>query len=255
MLVFVQKLVKQSLKACIPSVAKPYASRLYKNFRYHCHTCIGCYPIIFFGIHSILGDYGWRLTGRETDLVIEGAPRVASTYCMHAFISCQDHQVSVATNTHAAANVLRAEEFAIPSLVLIREPEAAIRSGILRFPGVSQFALAARYYYFYRTLEKKHASFVIADFADVINDVGAVIRRVNDYYGTRFKSYVDDIDDEDHVYASLLTRDRATRLSNAQSYLPNTEKEKYKRSLVVHKNTRIFRKCKTIYWRMSPLFR
>ena len=59
-----------------------------------------------------------------TQLVIEGYPRSANTYAVVAFAAVQPERPRIAHHLHVAAQVLAAVDRDIPTMVLIRRPQA-----------------------------------------------------------------------------------------------------------------------------------
>jgi hypothetical protein len=84
---------------------------------------------------------------------------------------------------------LNAVQMDIPTLVLIRNPEDAMASAVLREPDIPISAFLDRYLVFYQTLEPYRTGFVPADFSEVVSDFGGVIRRINAKYGTSFRDF------------------------------------------------------------------
>jgi capsular polysaccharide biosynthesis protein/Mrp family chromosome partitioning ATPase len=149
-----------------------------------------------------------EVIGRETELVIDGYTRSACTFAVYAFQLSQQnarrtsrrspharrggppsHQVRLAHHLHAPAQLLEAARRGIPALVVIREPEGAILSQVLREPHVSVRGALVSYTRFYSRLIPHASSFVAGEFNDVTNDFGSVIRRLNKRFGTHYRTF------------------------------------------------------------------
>jgi hypothetical protein len=126
----------------------------------------------------------------ETELVIDGYTRSASTFAVYALQLAQDRPVRIAHHLHAPAQVIAAARMAVPALVLIREPEGAILSQLVREPKVDLRDALVAYSRFYSCLLPYLPSFVVADFEEVTRDFGAVTRRLNERFGTSFGEFV-----------------------------------------------------------------
>src|SRR5437773_4880663 len=72
--------------------------------------------------------------GPDTEIVIEGFPRSATSFAVAAFQMAQDHTVDIAHHTHSPSQVIEAVRRGIPTLLLVREPEDAILSHVVRRP-------------------------------------------------------------------------------------------------------------------------
>jgi hypothetical protein len=124
--------------------------------------------------------------GPGTDILIEGYPRSANSFAVAAFRMAQPHPVEVAHHTHAPAHVIAAVRRGIPAIVLIREPEDAVLEFVIVKRSLTVRQALRGYVRFYRPLLAHRGGFVVGSFPEVTSDFGAVIRRVNDRFGTAF---------------------------------------------------------------------
>ncbi|HJU87208.1 MAG TPA: hypothetical protein VJ788_07580 [Gemmatimonadota bacterium] len=126
----------------------------------------------------------------ETQLVIDGYTRSAGTFAVYAFQLAQDEPVRIAHHLHAPAQLIAAARMRIPTLVLIREPQGAILSQLVQEPHVALRDALVAYARFYLCLHPYRRSFVVGEFNEVTQDLGAVIRRLNKRFGTSFGEFV-----------------------------------------------------------------
>jgi hypothetical protein len=131
-----------------------------------------------------------EVIGRETELVIDGYTRCATTYAVYALQSAQPRPVRLAHHLHAPAQLIVAARTGVPALVLIREPKGAILSQLIREPHVALPDALVAFARFYACLMPYRDHFVVADFTEVTGDFGAVVRRLNARYGTSFAEFV-----------------------------------------------------------------
>jgi hypothetical protein len=127
-----------------------------------------------------------RVIGPDTAVVIDGYTRSASTFAVYAFQLSQPRPVRLAHHLHAPAQLIEAARRGLPTLVVIREPRGALLSQLVREPDVDLLDALYSYRRFHASLMPFRGAFVVADFRDVTGDFGAVIRRMNDKYGTSF---------------------------------------------------------------------
>jgi hypothetical protein len=125
----------------------------------------------------------------QTELVIDGYTRCGTTFAVYALQLSQDRPVRLAHHLHAPAQVIEAARNAIPTLVLIREPQGAILSQLAREPDVALPDALVAYARFYTCLMPYRDRFVIGDFQEVTRDFGSVIRRLNARFGTSFAEF------------------------------------------------------------------
>jgi hypothetical protein len=129
------------------------------------------------------------VVNRHTAVVIEGFPRSANTFAVNAFIVAQDRPVAVGHHLHTAGHVLEAVRLGVPAIVLLRKPQDALASLLVRQPSVSVTRAAAAYARFYRDVQPVRHGFVIGEFATVTTDFGSVIRALNDRFGRGFSEF------------------------------------------------------------------
>jgi hypothetical protein len=122
----------------------------------------------------------------DTQFVIDGYTRSASTFAVYALQLSQPAPVRLAHHLHAPAQLIEAARAGVPALAVIREPQGAVLSQLIREPGVALRDAMVAYARFYECLLPYRDHFVVADFEDVTKDFGAVIRRVNARFGTAF---------------------------------------------------------------------
>jgi Glycosyl transferases group 1 len=125
----------------------------------------------------------------ETELVIDGYTRSASTFAVYALQLAQPAPVRLAHHLHAPAQLIAAARSGVPALAVIREPRGAVLSQLIREPGVVLRDAMVAYARFYERLLPYKDRLVVADFEEVTKDFGAVIRRVNIRFGTAFAEF------------------------------------------------------------------
>jgi hypothetical protein len=126
----------------------------------------------------------------DTELVIDGYTRCASTFAVYALQLSQPRPVRLAHHLHAPAQLIEAARNGVPALAVIREPRGAILSQLVREPCVALGDALLAYARFYERLLAYRDKFVVADFERVTGDFGAVIREVNARFGTEFAEFV-----------------------------------------------------------------
>ena len=134
----------------------------------------------------------------------------------------------------------RGVKWEIPCVVLIREPEAAIRSLALRQPGRTIGELMCQYLEFYEALEPLAGKFLTVDFAPLTDDFGAVTRAINARFGTEFVCFEHSADNQAAVFAQIEQVNRAhgggeyevSRPSGVRQQLPAVEFEPAEHALL-----------------------
>jgi hypothetical protein len=125
---------------------------------------------------------------RDTQIVIEGYPRSGNTFAAVAFQTEQPpkQKVRMAHHLHVAAQVVRACEWRLPVMLLIRKPDEAVVSRVIRQPALSAEDALVDYIGFYRAVLPLLPNVVVAPFPKVTSDFGGLVRQVNERFGTTF---------------------------------------------------------------------
>lgn len=174
---------------------------------------VGERPAVFYKLYWLRRVFasneaiGRRPVQPTTELVIEGFPRSANTFAVWAFRQAQPKDVRVAHHLHLPAQVVRAAQWRIPTLILIREPGDAAISLVMKDRYTLEEALR-HYVSFYRTVAERRDACVLAPFEKVIHDYGAVIERVNDRFGTRFSVFQHTEENVSKIFSRIEQRHR-----------------------------------------------
>jgi hypothetical protein len=216
---------------------------------------VGNYPTLFYPLNTLYkGKETKRAVRHDTEITIEGFPRSGNSFAVCAFKFGQQRPVAVAHHMHVPAQVIQSVRFDIPTCVLIRQPEEAIRSMVLKYPGIPlRFALLG-YALFYETCMRYQGHFVAASFEQVVADFGAVIDRINARFATRFARFEHTPSNVERVFAFLDRKaDKAVGGRVYGSFRPHPAKERAKREIILAAYPRLFSRCLQIYRRFNTL--
>ncbi|MEI8239121.1 MAG: hypothetical protein WCI22_06830 [Actinomycetota bacterium] len=142
--------------------------------------------------HTIFLPVVLRLTPRGTSrritehtaLVIEGFPRSSNTFAAAAMLEASHDSIVVASHVHTPSQVISAARNKVPTLVVVREPRATVRSLIMAAPHVSVATAIAEWNHHHEVVWRHRESFVVGTFEQVTTDFGSVIDRINLRFGT-----------------------------------------------------------------------
>jgi hypothetical protein len=151
---------------------------------YEAKTLVAQHPRLALPIARLRG-HGYPF-GPDTEIVIEGFPRSATSFAVSAFELPQPRKPVIAHHVHAPAQVMAAAEAGVPALVLIRRPEDAVLSLVIRQPEMAVPAALNGYLRFYQPLLPYRDRIVVGTFQDVTSRFGDVMVRVNRRFGTSF---------------------------------------------------------------------
>ncbi len=183
-----------------------------------------------------------RLTGRSqgaaavtprTEIVIEGYPRSGNTFAKSAFESAQPREVRIAHHLHASAQIVAGVRWGIPVILLLRDPRSAVASYLVRSRHIPPADALREYIRFHRRVLPFADRIVTASFEQVTGDFGAVIRRVNERYGTQFLAFEHTEENVRRCFDLVEASDRRergdTRVREHTVARPSAEKEQLKR--------------------------
>ena len=143
------------------------------------------HPYLYYAVHRYLRLHPKILVRPDTELLIEGFPRSGNTYTVMAFRICNP-EIKLANHMHSAAHVFMARRFGVPTLILLREPEAAIRSLLVRRNSLSAERVVDEYLEFYKGVYPFRDEVIICRFETAVSDFDSVVRAVNQRFNTNF---------------------------------------------------------------------
>jgi len=175
--------------------------------------------------------YSGRIVGRKTELVVEGFPRSVNTFVRAVLLASPGGPRRIASHTHLPAQVFRALKFGVPVLILIRRPEEAAASLVLRNRGLSIPVWLRAYCTFYAAVSPLSRSIVVATFEQATGDLPAVIDRVNDKFGVALRVEADPATTQ-RAFGLIETWARAKGFGALQVALPTSAKAEAKEALL-----------------------
>jgi hypothetical protein len=189
----------------------PFATlpRSARELSYRTRYLLNAYPAVYMPMGRVRhhGKPGYLVT-RDTELVLEGCGRAGSTFAVMAFSSAQERPVRIVHHTHAAAQVIMAVRWGIPTLVIVRPPLDSALAHMARRDIAARPTLVSWIRFHRRILPMRHG-FVAVSFADMTSDFGAVTERVNEAFGTRFGVFEHTPENEAAVFAEIEGRNRS----------------------------------------------
>lgn len=180
-----------------------YSKKPLLQLKFEIRSFASLHPRLFYSLMMLGGKYPGRSVQKNTELVIEGFPRSANSFSMGAFLSVQNRSVILASHLHAAAQIIRASRFSIPTILLIRQPADAVISLLslelethnVSYLGQDLLKLSLKKYLtnwiaFYRQVKPYYKHYVIGLFDEVTKDFGAIIEKVNQRFETDFNLFL-----------------------------------------------------------------
>lgn len=202
---------------------------LEKNIRFFIGTSIGNSTSLFKIVNKKRED---KYIASDSDICIEGFQRSGNSFFVLLF-KRRNKSIKIAHHTHAAAQVIKAIGYQIPTIVLIRKPEDAIASLVVWDEKLSVSNALRAWISFYQTLYKIKDDIQITTFEEVTENPAGVIRQCNDRFKTNFEPPVFSEEDLKKIKAGVHERNKPL-----SAPLPTIEKDrakdKYYKSIKAH---------------------
>ncbi|MFZ0321547.1 MAG: hypothetical protein WAL56_20650 [Candidatus Sulfotelmatobacter sp.] len=227
----------------LPAIAQPSPAAirsLRQEIFYRARYFVNAYPALYMPWARYHHRYSMdRIVRPDTDLVIEAFGRTGTTFANFAFLSAQRRRVRTVHHTHAAAQIITAVRMNIPTLVIVREPEAVALSHMARHRVSARPALLA-WIRFHQRLVSYRQGIVFCGFDQMTGNFTPVIERLNEKFGTCFDVWRHTPESEAEIFEQIKSRNRGRfREDQAEQRmrafaLPTVERENYKNQLRAH---------------------
>lgn len=199
----------------------------------------GKYPLLFYFLYGLVPKNRLLSVNRNTQLVIEGFPRSANTFAIAAFNQVQPTKLRIAHHMHVPAQIIRAVNWKIPTIILIRNPKDAVLSLVMYDSRISIPQALKCYVSFYKTIYVYRAKYVIASFEEVINNYSSTIEKTNHKFGTKFVSHTPNGSDLKSIFRKIESvgkieaiRQGETKCSELNIARPSSTRVSLKRKLL-----------------------
>ncbi|SDK33647.1 hypothetical protein SAMN05421823_102488 [Catalinimonas alkaloidigena] len=160
-------------------------------------------------VWSTREDRDKLMINHRKDICIEGYPRSANTYTVLLVEKYADRPLEIGHHLHLAAQLKRAIHYDIPAVLLIRKPQDAITSLLLRERAVSIENAIKWYIYFHKGLRIYKDRLIIWEFNELINDPASHLKMLQQRV-KNFSIEVGEIDSE-AIFQEIDQLDRITK--------------------------------------------
>lgn len=219
--------------AAIP--VPPHSLR--EEISYRVRYIVNAYPILYMPMARFRHRYSQdRIVREDTDLVIEAFGRTGTTFANFAFLSAQRRRIRTVHHTHAAAQVITAVKMKIPTLVIVREPQAIALSHMARHQVSARPTLVA-WIRFHERLLPYRKGIVFCGFDQMTQNFTPVIQRVNERFGAGFDIWQHTKENEAEIFEQIKSRNRGRFRDDQDEHrkrafaLPTAEREALKQQL------------------------
>lgn len=173
----------------------------------------------------------WKKISPEKDICIEGFPRSANSFFSRAF-RMYNPTAKAAHHMHAPLQVIKAIDYGIPCVVLIRQPIDAIASVLVVDRTLSTRFAIQSYINFYERIWPMRDNFVTSDFRDTTKYPHQVVEKINQRYGTSF--YMEPITPEvrDTIFNQLQNAQKELKQPEHLVAIPTEAKARIKQDVL-----------------------
>lgn len=197
-----------------------YLKSGYRAFRHEVRAFLGDHPSVFFPIYCMKEANRKLAVSSDTDILIEGFPRSGNTFSVMALAMAQEHSVKIGSHLHVPAHIYRGLKLGVPIMLLIRKPQDAVVSLIMRDPALSFGPVLNYYIKFHESLMPLRNQVFIAKFEEVTENFGHVIEKFNQRFNTSFNPFEHSTDNVEKVFQEI---ERRNSMKNIKREVKETE--------------------------------
>ncbi len=229
-----------------------YQRRLF----YRLNRLIQPWPWLFYPFHeaSMKASFRHLEVAPDSDLVVEGAQRSATSFTFRAFEVANElagrPPLKIARHLHAVAQYARAARWAVPALLLLRNPADCARSTALFHPFVSPRQALKSWIRFHRAAWRWRRHLLVVPFERATRDPGGVIAAAAARFGRPFAPW------PGTPLAKALVLKRLEEANNRRdgandltTYVPNDAKEAAKRQVDLTGCARLLARAEALHRR------
>lgn len=200
---------------------------LIKNLRFRVGSTIANSTLLF-PLYNLDKNRAKLIVQADTQLCIEGVQRTANGFFEMVFRK-YNKEVKVSHHQHSTANFLKAKNKKIPRVVLIRHPEQAVASLIIKNTDLWTGNALRNYINFYQNLMEYKKDIVIGEFDSVIAKPHEIIEAINHKYNVDFNAV--DLDEQQRNQIMQQIAQRAAKQNRSANWTatPNKHKEDQKK--------------------------
>lgn len=123
------------------------------------------------------------LVDESTEMTVEAFPGSGNTHAVGLFGKDGTH---IAHHAHAAAQVIESVRRGLPTLVIVRDPEEAVLSFVVRHKVVTLRQALRQYVRFHRSIYAWRQGFMVCTFEDLIGDPDHVLSAFDSRFDTDY---------------------------------------------------------------------
>lgn len=126
----------------------------------------------------------------DTQLLVDAFPRCGNTFLYHLLRETQKPEIRIAHHMHSAGHLALGEQLGVPTVTILRKPQAACISYIIRNSKVTAKQSLLDYLYFHTTLARLSGVLIIP-FERLVKETDDVLRQISQQYSVVQHATVD----------------------------------------------------------------
>lgn len=216
-------------------------NKIEKNARFFLGNYIGNNKILF-PINYHRKQFADRIIAPEMDICIEGFQRSGNSFFVSIFKRF-NHHIKVAHHLHSSVQLIKAIEYNIPAVLLIREPQDSLASLITWDEKLSIGVAISTYIDFYASILPFVDKCYLVNFKALIKSPDDIISGINEKFNTDFN-----LTNLDQAHLTSLMNETNKLFVQTNSPFPNalkSERNKVNKARVMEH--RSFNKAKKAY--------
>ena len=164
------------------------------------------------------------LCNRNSDLCLEGYSSSGNSFTYNLLLRLNP-SIRIGHHCHSVANIKLALAYGVPAVFLVRHPESAVSSRVVRF-GVDVGQALIEYVDFYEYVRKNADRIIVVRFEDIVNDTAGSVCRIAE--ASRIEFNLDDLEAKKTEALAYLDEWSRKRGIPERASLPRDEREKKK---------------------------
>jgi hypothetical protein len=138
-----------------------------------------------------------------TELVIEGFPRSGNTYTVFALQDAAQHQLKLSSHVHHPSQVKLAVERGVPTILVVREPIAALSSYLTYGQHARPTHVLREYYSYHQELIPYADRVLVLTFEEIVSDMSAIIERINCRFAMVLPPFDQSAENVNHLFEEI----------------------------------------------------
>lgn len=203
-------------------------------------------------IHFVRGGKSGRFCTSGTELCVEGFESSANTFAFNV-LYCVNPDLNFARHKHVVANLKRAVDYEVPTVILFRDPDDCIPSAVARFrPSLCE--AIQRYLMFYRyVIEEMEPDVLLVSFEDMTQETVPTVQRISSFANLDIDTdHLNQVEERAKNRIRRRTRQRSN--TTEQISLPREKREQKKKEvrdkLIQHPN---YIEAKHLYYQLQSI--